>query len=78
MNLKAQFNNALKEIKQKEQYYEEKISQGSLDIQDHIDGAYYSGLHNGFNFVWYVLDNNLTQEEFDELLDDLLKNETIN
>ena len=51
----------------------ERCKSGSKVMDDYLELRYYSGLHNGFKFVWHVLDHpETTEKDFDEMLNKIL------
>ena len=77
MNFKNKFTDALKRIKQKEEVYMTLCREGSKDPMDYHNMSYFSGLHNGFAFVWHVLDNDVTEKEFNKMLWEILQAEEV-
>jgi hypothetical protein len=80
MNLAGKFRNALSEIKQIEGQYLDKVKKGSKDPHDMLELSYFSGLRNGFNFVWYQIDHpkEVSEQKFDEMLKQILRLEKAN
>jgi hypothetical protein len=73
VNLNNKFQSALSGIKSLEGQFKDRVEAGSKNPLDYHYFSYFSGVRNGFNFVWHVLDNHLTEQEFDELFGDLTK-----
>jgi len=80
MNIRNKFKDALDKIKERELDYTNKVNIGSKDIKDAFEMSYFSGLHNGYNFVWYILEHpeEMDDELFDTLLNKILHKETVN
>lgn len=58
--------------------YLEKVRNGSKVPTDHLELSYFSGLRNGFSFIFGILENrNLTEAEFDNMLKQILHLEGI-
>jgi len=74
VRLKKKFDKALSTIKAVEGQYTERCKSGSKDMNDYLEMSYYSGLHNGFKFVWYIIDHmdSVNEKDFDEMLDKVL------
>ena len=74
MRFSKKFNKALDAIKDMESQYAERCKNGSKDQIDYLEMSYFSGLHNGFKLVWYILDNSekIKEEDFNELLSQVL------
>lgn len=73
MNLRAKVRDALSEIKSMEGQYLEKVKSGSKLPIDHLELSYFSGLRNGFSFVFGIMENkNLTDSDFDDMLKEVL------
>lgn len=77
MNFRYKFPDALKKIKEKEEFYTKLVQNGTKDPMDYHYMSYYSGLHNGFNLVWHVLDNHINDKEFDRLIEEVLQSEEL-
>ena len=81
MNLKVKWESTLKSIKKNEEHFvqelNKKIKKGEETPMDLYNVAYFSGLHNGFKFVWMMLDG-ASEEEFDENVKKILQTETEN
>lgn len=76
MNLKNSFQRALSEFKSLEGQYSDRVKKGTKDFMDYHYSSYFSGLINGVKFVWDILDNHLTEKEFEERLHELRKTYT--
>jgi len=68
MNNKSKWESTLKVIKKNEEKFANKVKEGSTDPLDYHYMSYFSGLHNGYNFCWLMLDGQVSEEEFDEQL----------
>ena len=73
MNLRSSFSEALSEFKTLESKYSTRVKLGSKDPVDYHYMSYFSGLINGFKFVWDILDSNVTIKEFEEKLKEIKK-----
>jgi hypothetical protein len=74
MNVKGKFDTALSIIKAREGQITDKVKRGSQDPKDLLEMSYLSGLHNGYKFVWWVLDHptEVTDQKFDAMLNEIL------
>ena len=68
------FGQALTDIKSMEGQAIELVKNGSKNPAHFLDMQYYSGVHNGFNFVHYVYDhlNSITEEEFNTMFREMM------
>ena len=78
MNLKSNFQRTLHELKALEGKYSGAVKVGSKDPLDYHYMSYYSGVINGFKFVWEILDNHYTEKEYDEIVEELMQVERVN
>jgi hypothetical protein len=67
MNLRSKFSDTSSKIKSLEGQAKDKAQAGTGDLMTLHNLAYYSGLRNGVNFVWHILDNHLTENDYDEM-----------
>lgn len=74
MKFSRKFKTAERAIKDMEFQYLQKIKDGSKDQYDYLELSYFSGLHNGFKFVWHIIDNSadVKEEDFDAMLKKIL------
>ena len=73
MHLRSKFESTLEAIKKNEEIFTDKIKGGSENPLDYHYMSYFSGLENGFKFVWMMLDGEVPEDEFDAQLDKLLQ-----
>jgi len=71
MNMRSYFRDTLKDIRTLEGQYVDKVKSGSKDPTDYHNMSYFSGVHNGFNFVWSILDGQTT--DYDGIKKQLLQ-----
>ena len=67
MNLNKKLSECLSNIKAMEGQATDVVKRGSKEPAHHMDMVYYSGIHNGFVFYKYVIDNldTITEKEID-------------
>ena len=72
-NLNKKFNEYKSVIKSMEGQCVDKVKTGTKEPSIYLDMAYYSGIHNAFNFVNYVYQNpKLTEQEVDALFKEMM------
>ena len=73
MNLNQKLAKAYSDIKAMEGQAADIIKKGSKEPAHFLDMSYYSGVHNGFQFFRYIMDNqDITEKEFDELFKQMM------
>lgn len=73
INLTKKFGEYSSTIKSMEGQATDAVKKGSKEPAVFLDMAYYSGIHNAFNFVNYVYQNpHLTETEVDELFKEMM------
>lgn len=74
MNLNKKLSDALSNIKVMEGQATDLVKNGSKQPAHFLDMTYYSGVHNGFVFYKYVIDNidTITEKQFDSMLREML------
>ena len=79
MNLNKKLSDALANIKAMEGQATDKVKQGSKEPAHFLDMSYYSGVHNGFIFYKYVMDNfeSIDEKQFDILFKDMMHFEAL-
>lgn len=79
MNLNKKLSDALANIKAMEGQATDKVKQGSKEPAHFLDMSYYSGIHNGFVFYKYVIDNidTIDEKQFDILFNQMMHFEAL-
>jgi hypothetical protein len=72
MMTKEAVEKAIQAIKDVESQYADRCKTGSKNPDDYLEMSYYSGVLNGWNFAFHLLEHDVTEQEFSELLNDLL------
>lgn len=72
MMTKEAVENAVKAIKDVESQYAERCKDGSKNPEDFLQMSYYSGVLNGWNFAFHLLEHDLSEQEFTLMLNELL------
>lgn len=78
MNLHSKINKATADIKSVEGQATELVKNGSKNQSHYMDMVYYSGVLNGFSFMYHVLTHPLSEIEFDELFKQMMHFEKAN
>ena len=71
-------SNALTEVRHLEGAYMNSVKANSKDMNDYMELNYYSGLRNGLAFMIHVLNNPVEEEDFDNMLKEILHQGEIN
>jgi len=73
INLNKKIAKAYSDIVSMEGRVTDVIKKGSKEPAHFLDMSYYSGVHNGFQFFRYIMDNqDITEKEFDELFKSMM------
>lgn len=78
MNLRTKLSQLSSSVKSLEGQYKERCNLGSKDMNDYLELRYYSGLRNGLNFITYILENGIKEEDFEKMSKEMLHLESIN
>ena len=78
MNLKSKYQDFERSAQKSFKFYSDRIKFGSKEPEDFLNMSYYAGLLNGYKLAWYPLDNNVSEEEFNAMRDEVLQRTTIN
>lgn len=72
MVTKSTAEKALETIKDIEKQYADRCKGESKDPNDFLQMSYYSGLLNGYNFAFYLIEHSPTEEQMKVVLNDIL------
>ena len=78
MNLKTKVNEAMGQIRALEGKYIDSVKMGSNDMEDYLELRYLSGLRNGFAFFKHIFEDNISEEDFNKMLKEVLYQELVN
>ncbi len=78
-NINKKLSDSLRDIKVMEGQATDRIKNGSKEPAHFMDMTYYSGVHNGFVFYKYVIDNidTITEKDIDIMFKQMMQFEPL-